>query len=150
MPPRRITNRQTEQGSTSTEILNAAATPMETLLKRFQSFKPPTLTGTESAIDCENWLEYIEQLFEALEYTDERRVKLIIHQLHGIGKSWWVATKKAPFKPPTLTGTESAIDCENWLEYIEQLFEALEYTDERRVKLIIHQLHGIGKSWWVF
>ncbi|KZV06609.1 hypothetical protein F511_45909, partial [Dorcoceras hygrometricum] len=28
-------------------------------------------------------------------YTDERRVKLIIHQLHGIGKSWWVATKKA-------------------------------------------------------
>ncbi|KZV57734.1 hypothetical protein F511_21785, partial [Dorcoceras hygrometricum] len=28
-------------------------------------------------------------------YIDERRVKLIIHQLHGIGKSWWVATKKA-------------------------------------------------------
>ncbi|KZV38179.1 hypothetical protein F511_38364 [Dorcoceras hygrometricum] len=51
MPPRRTTNRQTEQGSTSTEALNAAATPMETLLKRFQSFKPPTLTGTESAID---------------------------------------------------------------------------------------------------
>ncbi|KZV16160.1 hypothetical protein F511_44662 [Dorcoceras hygrometricum] len=95
MPPRRITNRQTEQGSTSTEVLNAAATPMETLLKRFQSFKPPTLTGTESAIDCENWLEDIEQLFEALEYTDERRVKLIIHQLHGIGKSWWIATNKA-------------------------------------------------------
>ncbi|KZV21995.1 hypothetical protein F511_41825 [Dorcoceras hygrometricum] len=68
---------------------------METLLKRFQSFKPPTLTGTESAIECENWLEDIEQLFEALEYTDERRVKLIIHQLHGIGKSWWIATKKA-------------------------------------------------------
>ncbi|KZV24578.1 hypothetical protein F511_10219 [Dorcoceras hygrometricum] len=68
---------------------------METLLKRFQSFKPPTFTGTESSIDCENWLEDIEQLFEALHYTDERRVKLIIHQLHGIGKSWWVATKKA-------------------------------------------------------
>ncbi|KZV45744.1 hypothetical protein F511_39940, partial [Dorcoceras hygrometricum] len=45
--------------------------------------------------DCENWLEDIEQLFEALDYTDERQVKLIIHQLHGIGKSWWVATKKA-------------------------------------------------------
>ncbi|KZV49182.1 hypothetical protein F511_42131 [Dorcoceras hygrometricum] len=68
---------------------------METLLKRLQSFKPPTLTGTKSAIDCENWLEDIEQLFEALDYTDDRRVKLIIHQLHGNGKSWWVATKKA-------------------------------------------------------
>ncbi|KZV27117.1 hypothetical protein F511_28514 [Dorcoceras hygrometricum] len=67
---------------------------METLLKRFQSFEPPTLAGTENAIECENWLEDIEQLFEALDYTDDRRVKLIIHQLHGIGKSWWVATKK--------------------------------------------------------
>ncbi|KZV47061.1 hypothetical protein F511_11967 [Dorcoceras hygrometricum] len=95
MPPRRTTNRQTEQGSTSTDVLNATATPMETLLKRFQSFKPPTLTGTENAIECENWLEDIEQLFEALDYTDDRRVKLIIHQLHGLGKSWWVATKKA-------------------------------------------------------
>ncbi|KZV37464.1 Pol polyprotein [Dorcoceras hygrometricum] len=68
---------------------------METLLKRFQSFKPPTLAGTEHAIECENWLEDIEQLFEALDYTDDRRVKLIVHQLHGLGKSWWIATKKA-------------------------------------------------------
>ncbi|KZV28342.1 hypothetical protein F511_25073, partial [Dorcoceras hygrometricum] len=28
-------------------------------------------------------------------YTDDRRVKLIVHQLHGMGKRWWVATKKA-------------------------------------------------------
>ncbi|KZV15819.1 Pol polyprotein, partial [Dorcoceras hygrometricum] len=28
-------------------------------------------------------------------YTDDRRVKLIIHQLHGLSKSWWVAMKKA-------------------------------------------------------
>ncbi|KZV44375.1 Pol polyprotein, partial [Dorcoceras hygrometricum] len=28
-------------------------------------------------------------------YTDDRLVKLIIHQLHGLGKSWWVATNKA-------------------------------------------------------
>ncbi|KZV45026.1 hypothetical protein F511_20099 [Dorcoceras hygrometricum] len=68
---------------------------METLLKRFQSFKTPTLAGTVNAIECENWLEDIEQLFEALEYTDDRRVKLIVHQLHGLGKSWWIATKKA-------------------------------------------------------
>ncbi|KZV57326.1 Pol polyprotein, partial [Dorcoceras hygrometricum] len=28
-------------------------------------------------------------------YTDDRRVKLIVHQLHGLGKSWWIAAKKA-------------------------------------------------------
>ncbi|KZT76947.1 hypothetical protein F511_46028 [Dorcoceras hygrometricum] len=81
MPPRRTTNRQTEHGSTSTDVLNVAATPMETLLKRFQSFKPPTLTGTESAIDCENWLRDIQQLFEALDYTDDCRVKLKLSEI---------------------------------------------------------------------
>ncbi|KZV23850.1 Pol polyprotein, partial [Dorcoceras hygrometricum] len=29
------------------------------------------------------------------DYTDDRQVKLIVHQLHGLGKSWWIATKKA-------------------------------------------------------
>ncbi|KZV50254.1 Pol polyprotein, partial [Dorcoceras hygrometricum] len=28
-------------------------------------------------------------------YTYDRRVRLVIHQLHGLGKSWWIATKKA-------------------------------------------------------
>ncbi|KZV31854.1 hypothetical protein F511_33067 [Dorcoceras hygrometricum] len=76
--------------------MSAAATPMETLLKRFQSFKPPTLTGTENAIDCENWLEDIEQFLEALDYTDDRRVKLIVHQLHGL-VDWAV---KMRIRPP--------------------------------------------------
>ncbi|KZV40367.1 Pol polyprotein [Dorcoceras hygrometricum] len=45
--------------------------------------------------------QYFEQLsikdfsLFLIGYTDDRRVKLIIHQLHGVGKSWWVATKKA-------------------------------------------------------
>ncbi|XP_073051325.1 uncharacterized protein [Primulina eburnea] len=68
---------------------------METLLKRFQSFGPPTLRGTENAVDCESWLDDIEMLFESLAYTDERRVKLIGHQFQDVAKSWWLTTKRA-------------------------------------------------------
>ncbi|XP_073294481.1 uncharacterized protein [Primulina huaijiensis] len=68
---------------------------METLLKRFQSFHPPTLRGTETSVDCESWLDDIEMMFESLEYTDERRVKLIGHQLHDVAKNWWITTKRA-------------------------------------------------------
>ncbi|XP_073153138.1 uncharacterized protein [Henckelia pumila] len=56
--------------------MSGDANPMEKLLKRFQSFKPPTLQGTENAVDYENWLKDIEQLFESLDYIDERRVRL--------------------------------------------------------------------------
>ncbi|XP_073284517.1 uncharacterized protein [Primulina huaijiensis] len=91
MPPRRVP----KQGSTSNPPMDVTATPMETLLKRFQSFHPPTLKGTESSVDCESWLDDIEMLFESLDYTDERRVKLIGHQLHDVAKNWWITTKKA-------------------------------------------------------
>ncbi|XP_073132155.1 uncharacterized protein [Henckelia pumila] len=74
--------------------MDATATPMETLLKRFQSFKPPTLKGTENAVDCESWLEDIDQLFDSLDYTDDRRIRLVVHRLHGVAKSWWIMTKK--------------------------------------------------------
>ncbi|XP_073133611.1 uncharacterized protein [Henckelia pumila] len=88
------------QGSTYTDTMSAS-NPMETLLKQFQSFKPPTLQGTENSVDCENWLEDIEQLFESLDYTDYRRVRLVIHQLHGLAKSWWIASKR-PFENQVL------------------------------------------------
>ncbi|XP_073038069.1 uncharacterized protein [Primulina eburnea] len=68
---------------------------METLLKRFQPFRPPTLKGIESSVKCESWIDDIEMLFESLDYTDERRVKLIGHQLQDVAKNWWLTTKRA-------------------------------------------------------
>ncbi|XP_073057335.1 uncharacterized protein [Primulina eburnea] len=99
MPPRRVpqpaAGQAPEQGSTSSDPMDVTATPMETLLKRFQSFRPSTLKGTENAVECESWLEDIEMLFESLEYTDDRRVKLVGHQLQDVAKNWWITMKRA-------------------------------------------------------
>ncbi|XP_073137218.1 uncharacterized protein [Henckelia pumila] len=75
--------------------MDVTATPMETMLKRFQSFKPPTLNGNENSVECESWLEDIEELFESLDFADDRRVKLVIHQLQEVAKGWWIATWRA-------------------------------------------------------
>ncbi|XP_075500136.1 uncharacterized protein LOC142538723 [Primulina tabacum] len=68
---------------------------IETELKRFRSFQPPILKGTETPVDCENWLEDIEMLFEFLGFTDECRVTLIGNQLQEIARNWWLITKGA-------------------------------------------------------
>ncbi|XP_073130863.1 uncharacterized protein [Henckelia pumila] len=69
---------------------------METLLKRWQSFRPPILRGMENPVDREGWLDDIDKLFDSsLDYTDDRRIRLVIHQLHGVAKKWWTLTKKA-------------------------------------------------------
>ncbi|XP_073133376.1 uncharacterized protein [Henckelia pumila] len=70
-------------------------TPMEAFLKRFQYFMPPYLNGKENPVDCESWLEDIDQLFESLDYSDDRRTRLVIHQLQGVAKSWWMTIKRA-------------------------------------------------------
>ncbi|XP_073120824.1 uncharacterized protein [Henckelia pumila] len=112
MCPRRIINRNqpavtppnenppvvtppNEQGSNVTNQMDATATAMKTLLKRFQSFRPPTLKGTENLVDCESWLDDIDQLFNSLDYTEDRQTRLVIHQLQGIAKNWWITTKRA-------------------------------------------------------
>ncbi|XP_073138396.1 uncharacterized protein [Henckelia pumila] len=75
--------------------MDVTATPMETLLKRFQSFKPPTLKGIENSVECEGWLEDMEMLFDSLDYEDDIRVRFIGHQLHDVAKCWWIKTKRA-------------------------------------------------------
>ncbi|KZV16760.1 hypothetical protein F511_41458 [Dorcoceras hygrometricum] len=75
--------------------MDVTITPMETLLKRFQSFKPPTLKGMENSDDCGNCLEDIEQLCDSLDYSDDRRIRLVVHQLHEVAKIWWITMKKA-------------------------------------------------------
>ncbi|XP_073035204.1 uncharacterized protein [Primulina eburnea] len=50
---------------------------------------------------CEFWIDrvvflgHIEMLFESLDYTDERRVKLVGHQLQEVAKNRWLTTKRA-------------------------------------------------------
>ncbi|XP_073133419.1 uncharacterized protein [Henckelia pumila] len=93
--PHIVVEPQNAQGSTSRDPIDVTANTMETLLKRFQSFKPPTLKGTENSVVCESWLEDIDQLFDSLDYSDDCRIRLVIHQLHEVAKIWWIATKKA-------------------------------------------------------
>ncbi|XP_073017817.1 uncharacterized protein [Primulina eburnea] len=77
-----------DQGSATHTQMDKTPTPMEILLARFQSLHPPMLKGTENALECENWLENMDQLFESLEYPDDRRIKLVVHQLLDVAKSW--------------------------------------------------------------
>ncbi|XP_073064076.1 uncharacterized protein [Primulina eburnea] len=77
-----------DQGSATHTQMDITPTPMEILLARFQSLHPPMLKGTENALECENWLENMDQLFESLEYLDDRRIKLVVHQLLDVAKSW--------------------------------------------------------------
>ncbi|XP_073286145.1 uncharacterized protein, partial [Primulina huaijiensis] len=103
---------------------------METQLKRFQSFQPPVLKGTETPVDCENWLEDIEMLFEFLGFTDDCRVKLIGNQLQEIAWRWWLVTKEA------LEQRSSVITWKIFKVEFYQRFFPVSYRQDKDVKFL--------------
>ncbi|KZV38731.1 hypothetical protein F511_19529 [Dorcoceras hygrometricum] len=65
---------------------------MEFVLARFQRTNPPTFSGTEGGLMVEGWLEHMEQLFDAVEYSQERRLTLAVLQLRKNAQRWWKGT----------------------------------------------------------
>ncbi|KZV49661.1 hypothetical protein F511_16759 [Dorcoceras hygrometricum] len=76
--PLRRRARQTEVDDVTRQIGE-----MELVLARFQRMNPPTFTGAEGGLLAESWLEHIEELFDAVEYSQARRLKLAVLQLRG-------------------------------------------------------------------
>ena len=66
---------------------------MDVVMARFQDLKPPRFFGTESAERAEAWLKDIEHLFNIVEYSKARRLKLALYQLKDRAKSWWEAAE---------------------------------------------------------
>ncbi|XP_027157258.1 uncharacterized protein LOC113758727 [Coffea eugenioides] len=58
-------------------------------LERFQKFSPPKFSGGPDPDIAENWLENIRNIFDALDYSEEREVNFAVFQLEGPARAWW-------------------------------------------------------------
>ena len=78
-----------ETASSSTERIvgQFEELSMDIVMARFQDLKPPRFFGTESAERAEAWLKDIEHLFNIVEYSKARRLKLALYQLKDRAKS---------------------------------------------------------------
>ena len=74
-------NRRNESDHTSSEVPNGVA------LERFQKFRPPKFNGEMGEEMAEKWIEAIEDIFEALNYSDMRKVTFGKFQLEGPAKA---------------------------------------------------------------
>ncbi|KZV52106.1 hypothetical protein F511_23978 [Dorcoceras hygrometricum] len=59
-----------------------------------QRMNPPTFTGVEAGLLTEGWLEHMEELFDAVEYSQERRLNLAVLQLREHAQRWWKGTSR--------------------------------------------------------
>ncbi|GJU66910.1 putative nucleotidyltransferase, ribonuclease H [Tanacetum coccineum] len=62
---------------------------------RFQKQKPQTFSSASTPIEAENWIAYIEKIFEVLGCDDQFKARLATYKLEGDAHSWWRAYKQA-------------------------------------------------------
>ncbi|KZV36721.1 hypothetical protein F511_39400 [Dorcoceras hygrometricum] len=86
---------------------------MELVLARFQRKNPPTFIGAEGGLLAEGWLEHMEGLFDTLEYTTERRLKLAILQLREHAQRWWKGTSRVMRETGVLRSSDLSSSAEH-------------------------------------
>ena len=64
-------------------------TAEDVALERFQKFSPPKFDGDPDEEKAERWMETLEDIYAALKYTEERKVKFAVFQLEGTARAWW-------------------------------------------------------------
>ncbi|PWA40504.1 zinc finger, CCHC-type, Retrotransposon gag domain protein [Artemisia annua] len=76
-------------------------------LKKFGKQKPRSFSSTNTPVDAENWITYIEKIFEVLDYGDEFMDRLASYKLEGDALNWWKAYKQAKCDAFVITMTSA-------------------------------------------
>ena len=76
-------NKRNESDHTSSDV------PDDVALERFQKFRPPKFNGEMGEEMAEKWIEAIEDIYDAMAYSDERKIRFGKFQLEGSAKAWW-------------------------------------------------------------
>ncbi|GJZ87750.1 putative nucleotidyltransferase, ribonuclease H, partial [Tanacetum coccineum] len=74
---------------------DAQPTDIHVWLERFQKQKPQTFSSASTPVEAENWIAYIEKIFEVLGCGDQFKARLVTYKLEGDAHSWWRAYKQA-------------------------------------------------------
>ncbi|XP_073154012.1 uncharacterized protein [Henckelia pumila] len=123
--------------------MDVTATPMETLLKRFQLFKLPTLKGAENAVDCESWLEDIDQLFDSLDYSDDHRISLVVHQLQEFYKRFFPISYRKDKGAEFATLRQGNLNIEEYVAKFDSLLKFVPHIADNEEKKTDQFINGL-------
>ncbi|XP_038990388.1 uncharacterized protein LOC120113321 [Phoenix dactylifera] len=66
---------------------------MDSCYERFQRLNPPMFDGGADYLAAETWIREIEEMFDALQFPEDVKIRLAIPMLKGNAKFWWTAMK---------------------------------------------------------
>nr|GEW06939.1 hypothetical protein [Tanacetum cinerariifolium] len=105
-----------------------------TWLQRFEKQKPRSFSSATTPVDAENWIAYIEKLFEVLGCADEFEARMASYKFEGDALSWWKDFKHAK-------GREAYVATLSWKDFRKIFF--LQYfamSEQQKYKKEYHTI----------
>jgi hypothetical protein len=80
--------------------------PLRNRLGDFQHTKSPTFSHSVEPMDADDWLKSVEKKLQVVQFNNQERVLLALHQLIGPATDWWDAYIEAHEEPDTINWNE--------------------------------------------
>nr|GEX95154.1 hypothetical protein [Tanacetum cinerariifolium] len=68
---------------------------IHTWLERFNKQKPRSFEKAIAPLDAENWISYMEKIFDVMGCEDAFNTRLPVYKFEGNALAWWKAYKQA-------------------------------------------------------
>nr|GEV51988.1 retrotransposon protein, putative, Ty3-gypsy subclass [Tanacetum cinerariifolium] len=74
---------------------NPLSVTIHTWLERFNKQNPRSFEKATAPVDAENWISYMEKIFDVMGCEDAFKTRLAVYKFEGNALAWWKAYKQA-------------------------------------------------------
>nr|GFC02645.1 zinc finger, CCHC-type, retrotransposon Gag domain protein [Tanacetum cinerariifolium]GFC04406.1 zinc finger, CCHC-type, retrotransposon Gag domain protein [Tanacetum cinerariifolium] len=130
-----------EEFRTSSGPSNSGGNPppvtIHTWLERFNKQKPRSFEKAIAPVDAENWISYMEKIFDVMGCEDAFKTRLTVYKFEGNALAWWKAYKQAK-------GGDVWLITVTWAVFKELFF--LQFFPRAENELLKREYHSIRQT----
>nr|GFC31037.1 hypothetical protein [Tanacetum cinerariifolium] len=115
---------------------NPLSVTIHTWLKRFNKQNPRSFEKATTPVDAENWISYMEKIFDVIGCEDAFKTRLAMYKFEGNALAWWKAYKQAKGGDAWLitTNTETSMEFMQRFLQLARFLGAAAGTEEEQAK----------------
>ncbi|GKB41018.1 zf-CCHC domain-containing protein, partial [Tanacetum coccineum] len=113
---------------------NPPPVTIHTWLERFNKQKPCLFEKAVAPVDAENWISYMEKIFDVMDCNDAFKTRLAVYKFKGDALAWWKAYKQAK-------GGDAWVLTLTWAAFKELFF--LQFFPQAKQERLKREYHSI-------
>nr|GEW88286.1 retrovirus-related Pol polyprotein from transposon TNT 1-94 [Tanacetum cinerariifolium] len=115
---------------------NPPPVTIHTWLERFNKQKPRSFEKATTLVDAENWISYMDKIFDVMGCEDAFKTRLAVYKFEGNALAWWKAYKQAKGGDESLKREYHSIrqtDTETSTEFMQRFLRLLGSSEQMLV-----------------